>query len=63
MAGRDDERLLRPKEVADMFGIGRTKAYELIAGGKLPVVRIGTAVRVPRSRLLEWIDDQTAVAA
>lgn len=63
MAERQDERLLRPSEVAEMLGIGRTKAYELIAGGKLPVVRIGTAVRVPRSRLLEWIDEHTAVAA
>ncbi len=50
-------------EVATMLGIGRTKVYELMNAGQLPVVRIGTAVRVPYSRLLEWIEAHTAVAA
>ena len=46
-----------------MLGLGRTKVYEMMAAGDLPVVRIGTAVRVPRQRLLDWIDENTERAA
>lgn len=55
--------LLRPTEVAEMLGISRTKAYELIEGGVLPVIRIGRSVRVPRQGLLAWIDKNTEQAA
>jgi excisionase family DNA binding protein len=39
--------LLTVIEAAAMLGVGRTKAYELIAGGELQVVHIGRAARVP----------------
>ncbi len=38
--------LLRIPEVAKALGLGRTKIYELIAAGELPVIRVGRAVRV-----------------
>ncbi|MEY2422457.1 MAG: hypothetical protein QOI95_2524 [Acidimicrobiaceae bacterium] len=37
--------LLTVVEAATMLGVGRTKAYELIAGGELQVVHIGRAAR------------------
>ena len=52
--------LLRPAEVADILGIGRSKTYDLIARGVIPSVRIGCSVRVPLDRLRSWIGDQTA---
>ena len=55
--------LLKADEVAKMLGLGRTKVYEMMASGELPVVRIGTAVRVPRQRLLDWIGENTQRAA
>jgi excisionase family DNA binding protein len=55
--------LLKPGEVARMLGIGRTKVYEMTASGELPVVRLGTAVRVPRKALGAWIEENTAKAA
>lgn len=55
------ERLLvRPHEAGDMLGVSRSKAYELIARGELPVVRVGKSVRVPVDRLRAWIDQQVA---
>jgi excisionase family DNA binding protein len=51
--------LLRVEEAAKVLGIGRTKAYEMIAAGELPVVRIRRAVRVPRKSLEEWISTRT----
>lgn len=56
MDKRFDKLLLRPNEVADLTGLGRSKTYELIAEGEIPSVRIGKCVRVPADRLREWID-------
>lgn len=47
--------LLRAEEVARALRIGRTKAYEMMAVGELPVVRLGRCVRVPRKSLEDWI--------
>ena len=52
--------LLRPAEVATTLGISRSKVFELLAAGELPVVRIGRATRVVRQELERWIDDQTS---
>jgi len=62
--GVDEPRVLGPLlldalEVAELLGIGRTKTYELIARGELPVLRVGRCVRVPRSGLDTWIASRT----
>ena len=54
-----DNRLLKAEEVGHVLGVGRSKAYELIASGALPVVKIGRAVRVPERGLQMWIHEQT----
>lgn len=51
--------LLRAEEVALQLGLGRTKVFEMLAAGELPVVRIGRSVRVPRRSLEQWVDSQT----
>jgi excisionase family DNA binding protein len=55
-----DADLYRIEEAAQVLRIGRSKAYELIRSGELPVVRIGRAVRVPRAALEKWVAAQTA---
>ncbi len=50
--------LLNSREVARLLCIGRTKAFQLMASGELPVVRIGRCVRVSRAAVGEWIDGQ-----
>ncbi len=50
--------LLRIPEVAEALGLGRTKIYEMIAAGELPVIRVGRAVRVPVMALQEWVEKQ-----
>ena len=54
-----DLELLRAEDVARMLRIGRTKAYEMMAAGELPVVRLGRCVRVPRRRLAAWLGART----
>ncbi|HVC76300.1 MAG TPA: helix-turn-helix domain-containing protein [Candidatus Micrarchaeaceae archaeon] len=51
--------LLRVDEVAQLMNLGRTRTFELIASGELPVVRIGRAVRVPRNELERWLRSRT----
>jgi excisionase family DNA binding protein len=51
--------LLRVEEAARLLRIGRSKLYQLLARGELPVVRIGRSVRIPRRALEEWIEAHT----
>lgn len=53
-----DKLLLRPAEVGETLGVGRSKVYELLASGDLPSIRIGGSVRVPVDALRAWIDRQ-----
>jgi excisionase family DNA binding protein len=52
--------LLKPAEVSELTGLGKSKTYQLIAAGLIPSVRIGTCVRVPADRLRQWIDELQA---
>lgn len=56
-----DSVLLRADEVAKVLRIGRTRAFELLGSGDMPVVRIGRIVRVPKAELDRWIDEHITV--
>ena len=47
--------LLRPEEVAEVIGVGRTKVYELMGSGLLRSVKIGGSRRVPKVALEEFV--------
>ena len=50
------ERLLyKPQEAAEAIGVSRARAYELIASGKIPSIKIGGSIRVPVAALQDWI--------
>jgi excisionase family DNA binding protein len=59
----NDRLLLRPSEAGEAIGVSRSKAYELIAAGKIPSVKVGGCVRVPVDALRAWIDRQLAEQA
>lgn len=46
----------RIKEVAEILRIGRNAAYEMAADGRLPVVRIGKQLRVPRDKFEQMFE-------
>ena len=52
--------LLTVRDVEAELQLGRTRTYELLRSGSVPVIRVGRALRVPRDALLRWVDDQTA---
>jgi excisionase family DNA binding protein len=43
-------------EAAEVLGISRTLAYELVARGELPHVRFGRRVLVPRRALAQLVE-------
>lgn len=51
-----DKLVLRPEQVAEVLRIGRTKVFELIGRGELPVLRLGRSVRISRRALEAWIE-------
>ena len=52
-----EKLLLRPTEVAEALGLGRTMIYELLATGELPSVRFGRSIRVPVRALEAWVKE------
>ena len=50
-----EKLLLKPAEVCETLGIGRTRIYEMLATGELPSVRLGRSVRIPVTALRQWI--------
>jgi len=55
-----EKLLLKVVEAADLTGLGRSKAYELVANGTWPSISIGRSVRVPVAGLREWVERQQA---
>ena len=56
----ENRLLLRIPECAQMLGLGRSYAYELVRSGRIPSVRVGAAIRVPREALVRWVADLEA---
>jgi excisionase family DNA binding protein len=61
MSNTKHSEWLSLKDVQQLVGIGRTKAYELVTTGELPAVRIGRCIRVNRKELDEWLRAQRYV--
>ncbi|MEZ4554828.1 MAG: helix-turn-helix domain-containing protein [Dehalococcoidia bacterium] len=47
----DEKTMLTVPEAAKLLRIGRNHAYELVARGEIPSVRLGRLIRIPRAAL------------
>ena len=54
--------MLSAPEVAEVLGISRAGAYDLVRSTGFPHMKIGNRILVPKDKLLKWIDEQTEVA-
>ena len=52
--------LLRAEECARILGLGRSKVFQMMQRGELPVVRIGRSVRIPARALELWVNERTS---
>jgi excisionase family DNA binding protein len=60
-AAADQNRplLLNGLEAAKLLSVSRSKVLDLAARGEIPSMRVGGSVRIPRDRLIEWIEERT----
>ena len=52
---RTDKLTMSVSEAAEWLGISRAFAYELVARGELPSIRLGRRVLVPTKRLFDFV--------
>ncbi len=53
--------LLTVREAAELLRISRNLAYELVAQRRLPHVRLGRVIRIPRHALETWINKEAGL--
>jgi len=54
------EPLLTPDDVATLLGIKRSTVYDLARTGRMPVIKVGRALRFLRTDLEAWLEQQRA---
>ena len=52
---------LSAPEVAEVLGISRAAAYELVRSRDFPSLKVGTRILVPKDKFIRWINEQTEV--
>lgn len=55
--------LLTVDEATQVMRISRTRAYNAVAEGAVPAIRIGRTIRIPRDRLAEMLGLTLSVRA
>lgn len=61
--GHMDQLLLTIPQCCRLAAIGRTKFYELVASGEIPVRKVGKKSLVAAADLKRWADRLPAIAA
>ena len=47
--------ILTVNDIRHALGIGRTKAYELVKSGEIRSIKVGSAIRIPKKSLLDYL--------
>ncbi len=51
---------LRVEELMPILGIGRNTAYGLVRCGKIPSVRVGKQLRIPKQAVIDFLRQQNS---
>ena len=51
--------MLSAPEVAEVLGISRAGAYDLVRSARFPHMKLGNRILVPKDKFIKWIDDNT----
>ena len=55
--------MLNVQDVSDVLGIGLAHAYEVVRRRDFPSITLGSRIVIPRDKLMEWLERQTAEKA
>ena len=61
MTNADIEKMpytLNANQVAEILGVARNTVYTLMHSEGFPTMHVGRRLRVPKEKLLQWMDDQ-----
>ena len=47
--------LMSITDLRGALGVGRTKAYELVSSGEIRSIRVGNAIRIPKTSLRDYV--------
>jgi excisionase family DNA binding protein len=53
-----DTTQYRPREFANLCGYSLSYVYRLAAEGRIPTVRLGKSIRIPRAAWLRFVERQ-----
>lgn len=51
--------MLSAPEVAEVLGISRAGAYDLVRSAGFPHMKLGNRILIPKDKFIKWIDDNT----
>ncbi|MBQ9838959.1 MAG: helix-turn-helix domain-containing protein [Oscillospiraceae bacterium] len=51
--------MLSVPEVAEVLGISRAGAYDLVRSAGFPHMKLGNRILVPKDKFIKWINDNT----
>ena len=51
-----DKLVYSIQEVADLLGISRSNAYELVRNGTIPALQLGKKRVIPKEKFIMWIN-------
>ena len=51
---------LNAEHIAKVLGVSRAKVYTLMHAKGFPTIQIGKRMVVPKNKLIEWMEAQTA---
>lgn len=58
LGGENESVLLTVREAAALMRIGRDTAYSLVAEGRIPSIRLGRQIRIPRAALIAHLEHE-----
>ena len=57
MESMENSRIYQVEEVAKILGISKSYVYQLIKEEKIPFVRLGSKVIIPKKKFDDWFDN------
>lgn len=54
----EEPLLLTVQEAAKLMRVGRDTAYALVSEGRIPAIRLGRQIRIPRAALLAHLEQE-----
>ena len=54
-----NDKLLTVSEIAEIFRVGRSKAYDIVGKREIPYIRIGREIRFRRSDIDAYLKSKT----